>query len=425
MATQTLASADAILKDVYEGPVIEQLNYKTYMIDQIERETRFQMDARGRKAILSAHTGRNRGRGARGDGGVLPAAGFQKYDDPQVTINYFFQGIELTDQSIEASKSNDGAFVDLLDSEVKGATQDMKKDVNRQIWGPGNGMLGNVRVTGAANVAIISVDTLQYFKIGDPVDVLVNSTGAAINANGVGRTIISMNATGPTITVDAAITGTITTGTHGVYLSGSYGQEMKSLQEIVATNRTLFGINSATAGNEYWNSQVIDVGSSATAPALAGEDAFERIADRVGETGQGDTQSYCTTRGIRRNLANTFQSTKRFTNREAVQIHGGYSAIMVSSGAGEVPVIIDDDCPRGNVFAIDKEALRWYQQTTPGFLTDPKSGQILHLKTGTAAGTREAVWQGWMRWYASLATVAPNRLGRLRFCTDDAAGITA
>ena len=131
-----------------------------------------------------------------------------------------------------------------------------------------------------------------------------------------------------------------------------------------------------------------------------------------------------TTRGIRRNLADSFQSTKRFTNREAVQIHGGFSAIMVSAGAGEVPVIIDDDCPKQNVFAIDKEALRWYQQTTPGFLADPKSGQIMHLKTSGSSGQRVATWQGWLRWYASLATVAPNRLGRLRFCTDEVAGIT-
>lgn len=422
--TQTLAAADAVLKDVYEGPVVEQLNYKMYMLDQIEREEKFQITARGRRAILAAHYGRNRGRGARGDGGTLPNAGEQKYEDVQVPINYFYQGIEITDAAVEASKKDDGAFVDLLHSEVTGATQDMKKDVNRQIWGPGNGMLADVRATGAANSATVAIDTLQYVKIGDPVDILVKSTGALIHSTGEARTVTALSETGPTLTLDTGPTGTITTGTHGVYLSGSYGKEMKSLQEIVATGRTLFGINSATAGMEWWNSQVIDVGSSASATALAGENAFERISDKVGATGQGETQSFVTTRGIRRNLADSFQSTKRFTNREAVQIHGGFSAIMVSAGAGEVPVIIDDDCPKQNVFAIDKEALRWYQQTTPGFLADPKSGQIMHLKTSGSSGQRVATWQGWLRWYASLATVAPNRLGRLRFCTDEVAGIT-
>jgi hypothetical protein len=365
--------------------------------------------------------GRNRGRGARADGGVLPTAGLQKWQNITVPINYFFNAIEISDASIEASKSNDGAFVNLLDAEVKGATADMKKDVNRQVWGPGNGALGTIRANSTANT--LNVDSLQYFKIGDPVDVLVSATGAV--TNGVaGATITAMNTTGPTVTIDGVgLAGTAGT-TYSVYLAGSYGLEMKSLQEIVATGRNLFGVNSATAGNEWWNAQVIDVGA-AGAPLLAGEDAFERIADKVGETGQGETEAYVTTRGIRRNLANTFQSTKRFTNREAVQIHGGYSAIMVASGSGERPVVIDDDAPKGDVFAVDKSALRWYQQTTPGFLADPKGGQILHLKDANAAGQKIATWQGWMRWYASLATVAPNRLGRLRYCTDDAAGITA
>ncbi len=422
MATQTLSSADAILKDVYEGPVIEQLNYKTYMIDQIERETRFKMDARGRNAVLAVHAGRNRGRGARADnGGNLPVAGKQTWEDARVPINYFYQGIELTDASIEASKSNDGAFVDLLDAEVKGATADMKKDINRQIWGPGNGALANIRAN--STTTTLNIDTLQYIKVGDPIDVLVTATGAV--TNGVANTTVTaLNATGPTATIADSLVGTAGT-TYSVYLAGSYGNEMKSLQEIVATNRTLFGINSATAGNEFWNGQVINVGTDAATTALAGENAFERIADQVGATGQGETEVYVATRGIRRNLADSFQSTKRFTNKEAVQIHGGYSAIMVASGQGEVPVVIDDDCPRQNVFAIDKNALRWYQQTTPGFLADPKSGQILHLKNGSSGGTKQAVWQGWMRWYASLATVAPNRLGRLRFCTDDVAGITS
>ena len=39
MATQTLALADAILKDLYVGPIVEQLNNKTYLLDQIERDT--------------------------------------------------------------------------------------------------------------------------------------------------------------------------------------------------------------------------------------------------------------------------------------------------------------------------------------------------------------------------------------------------
>lgn len=421
MATQNLTTADAILKDLYVGPVVEQLNYKSYMIDQIERQSEFTVDHHGRRAIVPVHKSRNRGRGSRGDGGVLPTAGTQAWEDAIIPITRHYQGIELTDAAIKATKSNSGAFVELLDAEVKGATKDMKKDVNRQIFGTGDGLLASVAAT-ATTATTITVDSIQYLHIGDPVDVVRRTDGSTLTG-GSGNSVTALDATNKTVTLNTQVEGTIAT-TFGIYLAGSRGLEMEGLQSIVATSRTLHSIDSSTAGNEFWNSQVRDVGTSGTA-ATAGETSFELISDDVGQTGQGETEVFITTRGIRRRLADTFQSTKRFTNKEAVQIHGGYSAIMVASGAGEVPVVIDDDAPKGSVFAIDKSSLRWFQQWGPGFLESPQDGTVFHLKDGSASGTKEAVWQAWMGWYATLGCVAPNRLGRLRYCTDDDPGITA
>ena len=423
MATQTLTNADSILKDLYVGPVVEQLNHKSYMIDQIERQTEFTVDHHGRRAIVPVHKARNRGRGSRGDGGVLPVAGTQVWEDAIIPITRHYQSIELTDASIKATSSNTGAFVNLLDAEVKGATKDMKKDVNRQIWGTGDGLLASVTATASTTVGPVTVDSIQYLHVGDPVDVL-RRTDAGTLAGGSGNTVTALDAANKTVTFSAAVGGTIAT-TFGIYLAGSYGQEMQGMQSIVATSRTLHSINSATAGNEFWNAQVRSVGTAATAPATAGETSFELISDDVGQTGQGDTEVFVTTRGIRRRLADTFQSTKRFTNNQAVQIHGGYSAIMVASGNGEVPVVIDDDCPKGNVFAVDKSALRWFQQWGPGFLESPQDGTVFQLKNGSVAGTHEATWQAYLGWYATLAAVAPNRLGKLRFATDDDPSVTA
>jgi hypothetical protein len=424
LATQNLTTADAILKDLYVGPVVEQLNYKSYMIDQIERQSEFTVDHYGRKAIVPVHKSRNRGRGSRGDGGVLPSAGKQSWEDAMIPITRHYQGIELTDAAIKATQSNSGAFVELLDAEVKGATKDMKKDVNRQVFGTGDGLLATfgTAITTATNT--LTVDSIQYLHVGDPVDIRRKTDGTAVTG-GTGLEITALAGSTKTVTLNTTVTtGSITASQYGVYLAGSRGLEMEGLQSIVATSRTLHTIDSSTAGNEFWNAQVRDVGTSG-ASATAGETSFELISDDVGQTGQGDTEVFITTRGIRRRLADTFQSTKRFTNRDAVQIHGGYSAIMVASGAGEVPVVIDDDAPKGSVFAIDKSALRWFQQWGPGFLESPQDGTVFHLKDAGTAGQKEATWQAWMGWYATLGCVAPNRLGRLRYCTDDDAGVTA
>lgn len=406
MATQTLATADAILKDLYVAPVVEMLNNKTYLIDQIERDSDH-IDHTGRRAIVPVHTGRNRGRGSRGDNATLPTAGAQTWQDAIIPIRYHYQGLEITDPAIEASRTNQGAFVSLLKAETQGLARDMRKDINRQAYGTGDGVLANVRA--ASTGTTVNVDNVQNIHIGDTVDVLVRSTGAS-TAGVVGASVTAKSATAgsETITIGTALAGTADT-TYSVYITGSRGSEMDGLINITASSRTLHSINSATAGNEFWNGKQRDAGN-----AVAGESLFEQLADDVGEGGNGEVDVFLTTRGIRRRLADTYQSQKRFNDARAVDIHGGYSAIMVN----EVPVVADDDCPKKYVFGINKSSLKWFEQTKPGWLTQ-ENGGVFHLKNSTSTSQKMNVWQAWFRWYASLGSVAPNRNGRIINAEDD------
>lgn len=407
MATQTLATADAILKDLYVGPVVEQLNMKTYMIDQVERDVDH-IDHTGRRAVVPVHKSRNAGRGSRGDNSNLPVAGKQGWADAIIPIRYHYQGMELTDPSIEASQSNEGAFLSLLEAETKGVANDLRKDINRQVYGDGTGLLASVRA--ASTGTTVNVDQgVQYIRVGDFVDVLVRATGAV--TNGVSNaevTARTVNTATPTITIGTALAGSADT-TYGVYLTGSYGMEMDGLRNITDSSRTLHSINSATAGNEFWNGYELDAAS-----AVAGENLFEQLADGVGATGQGEVTTFVTTRGIRRRLADTYQSQKRFNDAQAVNIHGGYSAIMVN----EIPVIFDDDAPKGFAFGFDNSAFKWFEQTKPGWLEQRDAG-VFHLKDSTTAGVKMNVWQAWFRWYAALGSVAPNRTGRIFGAADD------
>jgi hypothetical protein len=193
---------------------------------------------------------------------------------------------------------------------------------------------------------------------------------------------------------------------------GAWGNEMDGLQNITGTGRTLHGINSATAGNEFWNGNRV-----AASGATAGEGLFEQLIDTIGSVGQGEVDVILTSRGVRRRLADTYQSTKRFTNAQAVQIHGGYTAIFVN----EVPVVADDDVPKGWAFAIRKDAFKWFQISDPDWLADPKNNQVWHLANGSVAGTARAAYEAWFVWYAALGSVAPNQIGAIPDAADDAA----
>jgi hypothetical protein len=408
MATQTLATADALLKDVYRGPIIEQINYKTYMLDQIQRDND-SVDFTGRRAIFPVHSSPNMSATNIADGGTLPTPGTQGYLDGIVNIRYHSSGMALTDQTIKQATGNEGAFVNILDNDSKKLGQDLKKNVNRQVMGTGTGVITTLTSSPAAGTTF-TVSSTQYLMVNMPIDIVTVANGT-VRAAAV--TITGINRTTKTITVGTNVTAT--TGTDGVTKPGAWGLEIDAgLQAATATGRTLHGINSATAGNEFWNGNRVPAGG-----ATAGEGLFEQLIDAVGQAGQGEVDVILTSRGVKRRLADTYQSTKRFTNAQATTIHGGYTAIFVN----ETPVVVDDDVPKGWAFAIRRDAFKWFQLGDPDWLTDPKNGQVWHLANGSVAGTRRAAYEAWFQWYAALGATAPNQTGAIPDAADDASTV--
>lgn len=400
MATQTLATADAILKDLYVGPIVEQINYKTYMLDQIERDSDH-VDFTGRRAIVPVHSRRNRKRGSISDGGTLPVPGYQGDIDAIVAIKYHSQGISLTDQTIKQAKGNEGAFVNVLDRETKMLAKDMRKDINRQVYGDGTGKLATLTAAGGGGTAL-TMDSVQYLDVDDPLDVR--------DAAGVlrGATVVTaVNRTTKVVTVSPAVAAAA--ATDFVTVEGSYLLEMEGLRSLTDTTGILHGINRATAGQEFWQGK-----RRAAGGAVAGESLFEQLADDIGAGGNGEVDVFVTTRGIRRRLADTYQSQKRFNDAKATDIHGGYTAIYVN----EIPVIADDDAPKGWIFAINKEAFKWFEVDKPDWLKS-EDGQVWHLATSSTGSGRRAAWEAWFVWYAALASLAPNRTGAITGAEDD------
>jgi len=253
---------------------------------------------------------------------------------------------------------------------------------------------------------------LQYLEVGDIIDVLVESTGA--ETNGVKEAEITEKKTSSKeVTLGTNLTAELAAETYNVYISGNYENESDGLRNICETGRELHGINSATAGLKFWDSNTVKVGASIAEPAVATEDAFIQIFDAVGAKGNGDVEVCLTSRGIRRRLAAQYQSQKRYNDAQAVQIHGGYSAIMVN----EIPVVVDDMCPLGYAFAFNKSAFKIFEQGKPGFFEGP-DGHCWFPTPGTG-GVYEASWKAYLLWYMALGCVAPNRTGRLEFCTDN------
>ncbi len=406
MATQTLATADAILKDLYRGPIVEQVNYKTYMLDMIDRDSDH-VDFTGRRAIVPLHANPNLSSTSIADGGTLPDPGTQGYRNATIDIKYHAAGMEITDQAVKQATGNEGAFINLLDADSKALARDMKKNINRQVFGDGKGTIAGLTSSPAA-VASFTVTNTQPLRAGQKIDIRDIATGA-VRAAAV--TIQSINRATRTITLTSAVTATGNAGgtADGIYLPGAYGLEMEGLRSAVGTTGTFHGIDRSVDAGEFWRGKQRDA-----AGATAGESLFEQLLDDIGVAGLGDAECILTSRGIRRRLADTYQSTKRFNDAKAVEVHGGYTAIFVN----EVPVISDDDAPKGWAFALRKEAFKWFQVDDPDWLKS-EDGTVWHLANGSTVASRRAAWQAWFVWYASLGVTQPTAVGAVINAADD------
>lgn len=421
---QTTANADAILKEYYLGPIREQLNQKAVLMFAADDEEDNPEDSRGqtvpfrgiaresegvefagREYVVPAHTSRNEGVGARSETGTLPTAGQQGWTDLKDTIRHNYGVIRLTRFAIRLSNRNEGAFLKLLEGETKGLVKDIRKDVNRQGYGNQTGALCAVTADGANTV---TVDSVQYLRVNMIID-LVNVTNDTVLATA--RTITAINATTKVVTYSGA-DATATTD-HRLCRTGSWKQEINGLGNIISNTGTLHGVDSTAPANVWHKSVVQPAGGNQFS-----EDLGQQVIDNVGSGGNSEVELLITTRGIRRRYVNTLKSQKRFNDTQSVTLRGGFKAVMFN----EMPLVFDDDCPKGNMYFLDLDSLMWIylpNGDAPGhweWVDD--DGAILSRATD-----RTDQFEGYLAADHDLGTPQRNGLGLISGLQDDAAGV--
>jgi hypothetical protein len=421
---QTTANADAILKEYYIGPIREQLNQKAVLMFAADDEEDNPEDSRsqnvpfrgiaresegvefaGREYVVPAHTSRNEGVGARSETGTIPTAGQQGWTDLKDTIKHNYGVIRLTRYAIRLSNRNEGAFLKLLEGETKGLVRDIRKDVNRQAYGSQTGALCAVTADGANTV---TVDSVQFLRVNMVIDI-VDSTNDTVLATA--RTISAINATTKVVTYSGA-DATATTN-HRLARTGSWKMEINGLGNIINNTGTLHGVDSTAAANNWHKSIVKDGGGNQFS-----EDLGQQVIDGVGSGGNAEVELLITTRGIRRRYVNTLKSQKRFNDAQSVTLRGGFKAVMFN----EMPLVFDDDCPKGNMYFLDMDSLMWIylpNGDAPGYWDwVDDDGAVLSRATD-----RTDAFEGYLAADHDLGTPQRNGLGLINNLQDDAAPV--
>lgn len=414
---QTMTTADAALKNFYLDPVREQINEKNVLL---EYTSKGKVDVEGRYAVLSLHTKRNSSLGARADGNYLPGTtidgattsiGQQGFAEQRVPLKQLFGRIQIDERVLKAARTNRGAFISVMNVETEGLANDMKKDLNRQLFGDGEGTIVGCGTGDFTNTITLSTSTTRVqqrqVEIGMVVDI---GTVADADAIAASRTVtaVSFASLPGTVTVDGADLDATTDGTHFLFRAGvgaggdPSGVEVTGLSAIVDSTGTLFNVDPTS--HSRWSSY-----EKASVGAIS-DDALIAMIQEINYVSGENPDVLLTTNGVVRSYAASLAVQKRFAN--SLDLKGGFKGLSVGAGNSEVGLTDDRDCPSGTLFALNSKHLM--QHVAGDWEWMDLDGAIWSRQANKAS------YEATLFRFHELTTDRRNALGKLTGVTDPA-----
>jgi hypothetical protein len=373
MAGATLTTVDSILKEYYLGPVVEQLNNEVLLLQRLESRSE---DLVGKAAFVPLHYGRSTGIGAVGESAALPSAGNQTYTRAEYDLKYLYGRIQVTGPSMAKTKSDAGAFLQTLKGELDGVRNDLRKDLARQVYGTGDGVIATLDTyTSGTTLTLTSAEPIAkgQLYVGMAIDIVTYSSGTPTVAGST--TISAVNAATPSITV-ASATGAATSATivrTGVvasqnrYAQGTRSNEVDGLKRIV----TSAAPSSSSAGNSgYQTVGKIDANANSfwdnQRVAVSGALTIMKIQQALNLARQKAAMPslMITSLGVQREFYRLLQANQQFVEPGKTAYEAGFSTLMYAG----MPVVADIDAPWSTLYVLDESTLKVFSDQDFHFL---------------------------------------------------------
>lgn len=411
MAGAIISTVQALLKDVYLPPIVEQLNNDVFLLSRIEKVTDFELV--GNQVVVPLHKGRTGAIGSRLELEALPPSGNQVFARATFDLAYHYGRIQVSGVAQAKTKSQAGSFADVLKLEMDGLRTDLRKDQARQVWGNSDGNAGGpakIAQCGASGpsttVTLGSAEPLRkgHLYVGMVVDVGTAASPRSLvdavttPANGL---ISAVNIATPSITIGASITVTSANfvSRSGNAVSATVGKELTGLQQLVSTGNSIVGgIDDSTAGNEYWKNIRDSSGGALALDKMLQVWNQSMLAD-------GKTPSVIlTTYGLQRAYFNLLQPLVRYV--EPMTIKSGYNALDFQNK----PLVADLDGKFGNIYFLQEDAFKNFTNEDWHWLAD--DGNILKWVIGFDA------WEAAIAKYNQLGITRRNGQAVMSGLTD-------
>ena len=374
----TLQSAESALKSVYLGAVTELLNTKANpLLAKIEQTS---TDVCGKEIKNAAKYGINGGVGAGDETGTLPTASSVSYLQFVATLKNLYGQIEISDKAIRASADGQGAFTDLLNSELTDLLNASKFNLGRMLYGDGSGKLATI-----TDVEGKTVDSTRNLAPGLLVDVY--SAAGALVANGLKITDVSYEDG----TIELSSWPTSLANNAVMYVQGSKNKEITGIGSLFSSSGTLYGLSKSSYS--FLNSY------SKTSSTLD-EIVIQKVIDKL-EMESGSVIDFIACSAKAKYAFQDYMASYK-RNIDIMELNGGYKSLSYNG----IPLVYDRFVPEGQMIFLDTKAFKLHQLCDWRYL-ETENGKILRQTQGKPTYTATLVK------YCDLICDRPNGQGRI------------
>jgi len=392
-----------ILKEFYAPAIVNQCYKKAPLWAQIEKIT---SPVYGKRVVIPVQTAFTQAVGGRvANDYSLPTAQRNTFDQAYVYMKRLYGRIQVDGFSIE-SASGKGGWVDIVSSETKGVANAFAMDMDRQVMGRGDSVIGDVSAVSSEYVLATdnplgiteATPSHRWFKAGMLVDVWNPGTAARLSS-------ITINSiSGNSLTCDVAINTSSIADNDTIHRHGVMSATPANIGEIMGIDGIVDSANPIGSdfegidrANEIWQAY-----KNATSTVIS-ETAIQENLDAIDNRTDGDpVDLILTTQALRNKLIDILREDRMI---DTMELKGGWKALKYVGGpAGELPIMTHRDCPTGYMYFLSLPHLKFY--TLSKLVWDNKGGGILKPVAGYDA------YEAWFKMYCNLGTDCSNAHGK-------------
>lgn len=383
-----------ILKRIQQGGVVSQQNLEHRAMDEIVKSSKkFNPGGQGFFGAINDYG--NESVGAINETEQFRSIDNENYQQYRVSPKVLVAPIEFSGLTTEAADSDEEAFADVVLREVEQAKERLLKDMNRQFFGLGNGLLASPNGVVASNATSFSVDSAQYLRKNMVIDIFNGSTKTVDS-----KRISNVDKVNGIVYFSTSLGSALAATDHLVKenirdSAPTDGKEMMGLRGIIddGTDLTTFQNLDASSLLE-WRGIRIDASSGNLT-----SDLIQRLIDDVAVLGGEEPDTLIMHRKQRRKYLDIVVPQKRYMDGK---LDSGFQKLSFNG----TELWLDVDCQDNTVYAIKKPRL--YKFEVAPLAMGRHDGSDIFLRQ-----TNYDVFQAYWRAYCNLGTDKRNAHGKI------------